>query len=201
MRKSKRTYRPLLITGALVAIGAILVGFKKATIEVGDLGYYDPDKFSEFYTTEDLQRSTTATQQGINNTAPDHVKTQAAIFAQNVLDLLTIYFGQKLIINSWFRSQQLNTAVGGSATSDHLTGTAADIESPTGDNTDIITALVDWNIPFDQMIIYDSLSNPSRIHLSYDQSRLASDQRREVLLKAGGNYTQISYGSLAKQYA
>lgn len=70
-----------------------------------------------------------------------------------------------IYINSGYRSSAVNKAVGGSVTSQHLTGCAADIttRSKSGNSrlVDLITLL---GLPFDQCIIYGDYRF---IHISY----------------------------------
>ena len=51
-------------------------------------------------------------------------------FAINTLDVIRSRWGQALLISSGFRVPELNIAVGGSITSDHMNGLAVDIKLP-----------------------------------------------------------------------
>lgn len=196
----------LWIVAGLVAGGAMLSGFLKPVITAGSLYVptYNPGYLSRYYSAADVAKSNTAQSLGIDNTPDADTLQNASYLAQMVLDPITDYFnGAKLSFNSWYRSPALNShpSIGGSPTSDHLDALASDVESPTGDNTDIVRAVIDWNIPFDQLIIYDSLTNPSRIHLSYDPDKMPSDQKRQIQLKQNGQYSTLSYSDIIQQYA
>lgn len=184
------------------ALTAIIAGFKRPSISVGPfMPGYDPSYFSRYYTVNDVQRSPLAEQHGIDNTPPQTAITNAAVLAQNSLDTISDYLGKKLHVNSWYRNNQINNLAGGSQTSDHLEALAADVQLASGNNTDILKAIAEWYIPFDQVIIYDSLTNPSRVHISYDPNKWGSEQKREILYKQGGTYTPMSYQELVSRYS
>lgn len=182
-----------VILGGAAILGAIF-GFRKGHVSVGK-DFFDPQIFSRFYSQNQVALSNTATQQGINNTPTAAAMRNASYLAQIVLDPITEYFqedipGALLTINSWYRSPELNTAIGGSSTSDHMSGSAADV-SFSGGNNFIIDAILDWDIPFDQLIIY-----PNYIHLSYDTSVAPEQQQKRVMRKEGSNYISMNYFDL-----
>ncbi len=193
---NKTNIAPVVIAIGSAFLFALLTGFRRGTGEVGPVLYgYNPDVFSRYYTISDVEKSATAQAKGIDNTAPDRALENASILAQLILDPLTDYLGAKLQINSWFRSIELNNAVGGSNNSDHLYALAADIENPRGNNAELANLLLQHDIPFDQLIYYDSISNPSRLHVSIDPGVSAMQQQREVWLKANGKYTKVNLSS------
>lgn len=202
VKKKSNTGKLFAIIGAGVAF-AVITGFRKGTVETGKLEYfgYDPFIFSAYYTKDQVNKSDRATADGIINKAGSDDIVRASYLAQMVLDPITDYLGEILLINGWFRSPALNAAVGGASDSDHLRGEAADVESGTGDNTDIIKSILDLYIPFDQMVIYDSMDNPSRIHLSYNAAKYPDEQLRRVLFKnSSGDYQDITYQDLSNRY-
>lgn len=81
----------------------------------------------KYFTIAELCKSDTADRKGIDNRCKkEHVANLTAL-VDNVLDPLREAYGKPITINSGFRSPALNKAVGGSATSDHMQGRAADI--------------------------------------------------------------------------
>jgi zinc D-Ala-D-Ala carboxypeptidase len=193
---------PALLVGGFALTG-LIVGFRRGVVSFDHTAQYgyDPNIFSRYYTPAQVYASATAISQGINNTPGDQEILNASLLAQMVLDPIADFLGTAADINSWYRSPQLNTAVGGSSTSDHLTGLAADIKSPDGDNKKILQAILQWYIPFDQLIIYDSIDNPSRVHVSYDAALSPADQKRQVLLKTSAGYQPVAYQTLYNQVA
>ena len=71
----------------------------------------------------------------------------------NVLDPIRRMWGRPIIVNSGYRCPKLNAAVGGSATSQHMKGEAADITAgdPTK-NKELFDMIERSAIPFDQLI-------------------------------------------------
>lgn len=81
-------------------------------------------KLSEFL------RSETASARGIDNTPTLEVVSNLQQLCVNILEPLRAYFNTPIVVSSGYRSPALNKAVGGSATSQHMTGEAADLRIP-----------------------------------------------------------------------
>ena len=110
-----------------------------------------------------LVRSETAEQQGIDNCAPPEVIENLKVLAAG-LEQVQALLGHPLEISSGYRCPALNAAVGGSATSQHAQGLAADFECPDfGTPLEIARAIRDSAIAFDQCI----LEFGSWVHLSF----------------------------------
>jgi uncharacterized protein YcbK (DUF882 family) len=60
--------------------------------------------------------------------------------------------GKPVIINSAFRSKQVNDAVGSSDKSQHRIGCAADLRVPGMTPDQVVRAVIAANLPFDQII-------------------------------------------------
>jgi putative chitinase len=93
-------------------------------------------------------------------------------------------------INSGVRSVALNNAVGGSKTSAHMIGSAADITPLNGKMKEFKTFCVNWlkNKTFDQFISEDENSEgvPTWIHLGYKTSN--NKQRKQFLKMINNKY-------------
>jgi hypothetical protein len=72
-----------------------------------------------------------------------------ADFLEDVKKLLG---GKPIIVNSAFRSEQVNAAVGSKNTSQHRRGCAADIRVPGMTPDAVVTAIIESDLPFDQVI-------------------------------------------------
>lgn len=119
------------------------------------------------FTIEELSRSTTAMARGINN-KPNAAQTVAlTALVDNVLDPLREKFGRPIMVNSGFRCSVLNKAVGGAATSQHMTGEAADIDTGTRAGNKELFDIIRKELPFDQVI---DEKNFSWVHVSYKSS-------------------------------
>lgn len=80
------------------------------------------------FTLEELTASPTAKRLGIDNT-PSAEQLEYLFKLAGALQKIRDAFGRSIVINSAFRCEKLNSAVGGSKNSDHKYGCAADIQS------------------------------------------------------------------------
>lgn len=129
----------------------------------------------KYFTIAELCKSETADQLGIDNRCKkEHVVNMTAL-VDNVLDPLREAYGKPITVNSGFRSPALNKAVKGSATSDHMTGRAADITggSP-AENKKLFYMIQSLGLPFDQLI---DEKHFSWVHVSYREGA----NRKQVL--------------------
>lgn len=98
-------------------------------------------KLSPHFTLEELTRSDTATAMGLDNTPPPELLPRLILLAE-MLERIRSTLGVPVIVSSGYRSQRVNTAVGGATTSDHPQGHAADIVAPAfGTPTDVARLL------------------------------------------------------------
>lgn len=122
---------------------------------------------------EEFTRSDTSIVKGIKNVPNESQIINLKSLVTNLLQPIRELYGRPMKINSGFRSEELNKAVGGSATSDHRFGNAADVKV---DNPkELFDIVINSGLQFDQLILY-----PTFIHLSY---------------RKFGNRKQISYDS------
>ena len=78
---------------------------------------------------------------------------RAEVLAQSCLQPLRDEFGP-LIVLSWLRSPALNRKVGGSPTTDHILGSAADIYSAKWQHYNIWEFAIGACLPYRQVILY-----------------------------------------------
>lgn len=115
------------------------------------------------FTLAEFIRSTTAEQLDISNTPSSDVIENLKSLCVKVLQPLRNTLGKAIIINSGYRSAELNKAVGGVPTSQHRKGQAADIRSNYFLPIEIARTIKDLHLPFDQVIVY-----PTFVHVSHD---------------------------------
>jgi zinc D-Ala-D-Ala carboxypeptidase len=99
--------------------------------------------------------------------------------ARNVFQPVRNYYGMGVKVNSGYRHPLVNAKVGGSATSDHCKGFAADIEIPGIANADLAEWIKD-NCEFKQLILEfytPGVPDSGWVHVSYD----SSDLKKQVL--------------------
>lgn len=130
----------------------------------------------KYFTFNELTKSESAKKKGINNIPNDVEKQNLELLVNNILDPLREAYGKPIIVSSGFRCKQLNSAVGGAKTSQHVLGQAADIHSKSNskkDNKEIFDLIKSLELPYDQLINeYDY----SWIHVSYSKRN-----RRQIL--------------------
>lgn len=128
----------------------------------------------EFFTINELIKSTTAKQKGIKNIPSKEEEQNIIALINNILDPLRKAYGKPIIVTSGYRCKALNKAIGGAKTSQHQYGYAADIRSVSDskeENKKIFELAK--SLPFDQLI---DEHNYDWIHISYSPKN-----RRQIL--------------------
>ena len=117
-----------------------------------------------YFTWSELTSSSTATREGIDNhPTPEHAENLRRLCAE-VLDPLRTFLGRPVRITSGYRSLELNKKIGGSTTSRHCSGLAADIKVSGMDAVDIARTVHRMGLPIDQCIWY-SPERGGHVHL------------------------------------
>lgn len=130
------------------------------------------DQISANFTYSEFEDSEKAIELGLDNTIPnDNIRSAIRLLVINVLQPLRDAYGKPLVLNSGYRTPELNKAVKGSKNSQHTKGEAADIRAE--DPLLLLQLLQKHIIPFDQVILYDDF-----IHISYTSTR---KQRYQIL--------------------
>lgn len=136
---------------ATIAAGALIVVFLtfKRNVKEEDAESY----MSPYFTINDMFRSSTATRLGIDNTSTDKniLLNMKALFVK-VLDPVRKAYGKPITISSGYRCPELNKAVGGVATSQHMKGEAADIDCGSKEENRKIFDLIKKLGVYDQLI-------------------------------------------------
>ncbi len=135
-------------------------------------------RLSKNFTLQEFTKSQTAERRGIDNTPVEgHLENAKALF-ENVVQPVRDNFGVT-VINSGYRSGDLNYAIGGSNTSQHCKGQAVDIECPGTPNYDV-AKWIEENLDFDQLILEfytPGIPDSGWVHVSYK----SEDNRKSVL--------------------
>lgn len=129
----------------------------------------------KYFTIAELCKSTTADRLGINNRCKNEHVVNLTALVDNVLDPLRTWYGKPLVVSSGFRCPELNKAVKGSKTSQHMSGQAADIDTGDRQQNKLLFEYIRKNLPFDQLI---DESNFAWVHVSF---RLYGKNRNQVL--------------------
>lgn len=154
----------------------------------------DPDmKLSENFTLREYIKSQTAARRGFDNMPTEPELENAIALFENVAQPIRDHFGPT-IITSGYRSEELNSAIGGSPRSQHKVGEAVDLEVPGVATAEVAQWIAD-NLTFDQLILefYDpSDVNSGWTHVSYVRK---GSNRGETLTAAKVNgTTEYSHG-------
>ena len=126
--------------------------------------------------------SITAIRKGIDNEPNEEQLSNMKLVAEKIFEPVRIHFKVPIKVNSFFRSPDLNKAIGGSTKSQHCKGQAIDIDDTYGKVTN---AEMYWwikeNLDFDQMIWeFGNNDNPNWVHVSY----VSPEENRNRCLKA-----------------
>ena len=110
-------------------------------------------RLSENFSLEELTASETAARKGIDNTPSEEVIDNLKRLAAALQEVRALLNHRAILVSSGYRSPELNQAVGGSATSDHCKGLAADFICPSyGTPNDIVRAIAASDLSFKQVI-------------------------------------------------
>ena len=134
------------------------------------------EKLSENFDLEEFTRSDKAKELGITNEPGEKELAALRELVSRTIQPLRDKLGVPIHVNSGYRCPELNKAVGGVPTSQHQKGEAADL-SIDGKASDILEALENNNIPFDQAILY---RKQNFLHVSL---KLDGVQRSNVIIK------------------
>jgi zinc D-Ala-D-Ala carboxypeptidase len=140
-------------------------------------------KLSAHFALGEFTRSESAKREGLDNTPTAEHLENLKTLCEKVLEPIRLKYGS-INISSGYRGKMLNHFIGGSVSSDHCVGRAADIDmddSGTGVTNKEIFEYIKNNLEFDQLI---NEFNYSWVHVGYRQGA----NRKQVLnaVKEGG---------------
>ena len=144
------------------------------------------------FTLKELTKSDTATRLGLDNTPDDEALENLKTLCEKVLQPVREYFDKSVTVNSGYRSPESNAAVGGSKTSDHCKGMAADIEIVGVANADLAQWIMD-NLEYTQLILEfytPGIPDSGWVHVSYDPNNLKKQELTAT--KVAGKTTYLN---------
>ena len=127
------------------------------------------EKISKHVSYKEGIRSNTADRLGLDNT-PNNLQLKCMKdIAEDLFEPLRKWVGGPIKINSFFRGEPVNTAIGGSKYSQHMKGQAMDIDDTFGHKTNAeMYHYIKDNLDFDQLIWeFGDDNNPNWVHVSY----------------------------------
>ena len=122
----------------------------------------------------EMVKSETALRHGMENTPGEAEIAALRLLCEKVLQPVRDHYGVGVKVNSGYRSPDVNSKVGGSRTSDHCKGMAADLEIPGVANADLAQWVKD-NLEFTQLILEfytPGIPDSGWVHVSYDPDNL-----------------------------
>ena len=140
------------------------------------------EKISKHISFKEGIKSNTATRLGINNTPDDYQVSNMVNIAINLFEPLREFVGGPIKINSFFRCEDLNRAIGGSSRSQHCEGRAIDLDDTFGHKTNAeMFRYIKDNLDFDQLIWeFGDDNNPDWVHVSF----ISFDENRKRIMRA-----------------
>jgi hypothetical protein len=144
------------------------------------------------FTLKELTKSDTATRLGLDNTPDEQALENLKTLCDMVLQPVREHYGKSVTVNSAYRSPESNAAVGGSKTSDHCKGMAADIEIVGVANADLAQWIMD-NIEYTQLILEfytPGIPDSGWVHVSYDPNNLKKQELTAT--KVAGKTTYLN---------
>lgn len=149
-------------------------------------------KLSEHLDLSEVTRSDMAKRRGLSNMpTPEHIEN-FKILAENIFEPIRKHFGVPIFVSSGYRSKELNTAIGGSLTSQHCLGEALDLDmdgTKNGVTNKMVFDYIKANLNFDQLI---NEFNYSWVHVSFNTK---GKQRKQILdaVKVGGKTSYVPH--------
>ena len=140
-------------------------------------------KLTKNFTLDEMCKSKKAKELRIKNVPSPVVVGRLRALCENVLQPLRDYMGEPVIINSGYRSPELNKKIGGVHSSQHVIGEAADINCKGSISyaEEIITYIM-LNLKFDQLIL-ERKKSAIWVHVSYTTSGKNRQQYNEIMKK------------------
>tara|TARA_R110001599_G_scaffold243766_1_gene443648 strand:+ start:492 stop:1100 length:609 start_codon:yes stop_codon:yes gene_type:complete len=166
--------------------------FYHIPIENGELEM----KLSENLSLSEITKSNTARRRNISNEpTPKHLKNLKHL-AENGFQPIREHFGVPVYISSGYRSEELNSAIGGALNSHHKDGNAIDLDQD-GRNTGVSNADIFWfildNMDYTELIYeFGDDKNPGWVHYALVQGR-EKEKKTLRAIKVNGRTKYIKF--------
>ena len=140
------------------------------------------ENISKHISYKEATRSNTALRRGIENIPDVEELENMKLIAEKVFEPLRKWVGGPIKINSFYRSPELNVAIGGSKKSQHCHGQAIDIDDTYGHRSNAsMFKHIRYNMDYDQIIWkFGDDKNPAWVHVSY----VSEEKNRHRCLQA-----------------
>ena len=141
------------------------------------------DNISKHISYHEGTYSQTGVRRNLDNTPNENQLKCMKEVSENLFEPLREWVGGPIKINSFFRGEPVNTAIGGSTRSQHMKGQAIDIDDTFGHKTNAeMYHYIKDNLDFDQMIWeFGDDKNPNWVHISWVSHR--SNRKKLTIAK------------------
>ena len=158
--------------------------------------FYHPIAGAPNFTLAELCKSETAYSKGIYNMPDSTGIANLTYLAQKVLQPIRDHFAEPIIISSGYRSPALNKCIGGSPTSFHAHGCAADWDFANHSRHTLLDAFeyIYSNLPFTELILEEFPGG--WIHVAIARGR--ENEKQLKYKPRGGVVKRASYGEILK---
>jgi hypothetical protein len=146
------------------------------------------EALSANFTLGEMIRSQSAVRKGIRNVPGPAEIVALRLLCQKVLQPVRDHYDRPVVVTSGYRSPRLNTAIGGSRSSQHCKGEAADFTVPGVSNIEVCR-WIERNLNYDQLIY--EFGESGWIHVSYSAHRM---RNMELSAKRIGGRTRYLPG-------
>lgn len=140
------------------------------------------------FTLEELTHSEVAQRNGWDNSPNEEEIENLRRLASLLQQVKTAIGGKPVMVNSGFRSKQVNDAVGSKNSSQHRIGCAADIRVPGMKPREVVEACIAANVPFDQIILEfaDEKTGGGWTHISVPNSSDFKPRGSKLIIDRNG---------------
>ena len=140
---------------------------------------------SEHFTLEEL---THTDHRELDNTPTQDEISNLQRLANFLEEVKTVLGGKPIMVNSAFRSKQVNDAVGSKDTSQHRIGCAADIRVPSMTPDEVVRAIIASGIGYDQIIreFSDPVKGGGWTHISVPNIAGAEPRKQALIIDKQG---------------
>jgi len=129
-----------------------------------------------------LAELTATSHRQFDNTPNDTETANLQRLAEFLEQVKTVLGGKPIMVNSAFRSKQVNDSVGSKDTSQHRIGCAADLRVPGMTPDAVVRAVIDAGLPFDQIIReFDAWT-----HISVTNTPDGTPRRQALIIDRAG---------------
>ena len=146
---------------------------------------------SEHFSLAELTVSDIGARNGWDNT-PNASEIANLVRLAEMLEQVRTVLGKPILVNSAFRSKQVNDGVGSKDTSQHRIGCAADIRVPGMNPDEVCRAIIGVKLPYDQII--REFYNPETkaggwTHISVPNTKEMTPRQQALIIDKSGTRT------------